>query len=106
MACLHFDGLGTHALGHEAFEIGIDRPVLRGNGIEARLRPPGGLRGLAREQSLLERLLHCIENLRLRFRQVAREIAQERSLVEAPFIPVENLPADAGGVGNVLANAV
>src|SRR5215470_5620287 len=36
MACLHFDALGAHALSHEAFEIGIDRPVLRGNGIEAR----------------------------------------------------------------------
>ena len=56
MACLHFDALGAHALSHEAFEIGIDRPVLRGNGIEARLRPPGRLCGLAREQSLVSEL--------------------------------------------------
>jgi hypothetical protein len=27
MAGLHLDGLGAHALGHEAFEIGIDRAV-------------------------------------------------------------------------------
>ena len=27
MARLHFDGLGAHALGHETFEIWIDRPV-------------------------------------------------------------------------------
>ena len=49
MACLHLDGLGAHPLGHKAFEIGIDRPVFRGNGIETRLRPPGRMRGLARE---------------------------------------------------------
>src|SRR6266446_5113548 len=94
MARLHFDGLGAHSLGHEAFEIGIDRPVFRGNGIETWLRPPGRMRGLAREQSLLERLLDRIENLRLRFRQVAREIAQERGLVETPFIAVEDDPGD------------
>src|SRR5882672_3847520 len=103
---LHFDGLGAHPLGHEAFEIGIDRPVFRGNGIETRLRPPGRLRGLAREQSLLERLLDRIEDLRLRLRQVAREIAQERRLAETSFIAVKDNPADAGGVGNVWANAV
>src|ERR1700726_4537977 len=37
-------------------------------------------------------LLDRIENLRLRFRQVAREIAQERSLAEASFIAVEDNP--------------
>src|ERR1700733_7000425 len=26
---LHFDGFGTHPLGHEAFEIGIDRAIVR-----------------------------------------------------------------------------
>jgi hypothetical protein len=57
MAGLHLDGLGAHALGHETFEIRIDRPVFRGNGIETRLRPPGRMRGLSREESLLERLL-------------------------------------------------
>src|SRR6266478_5767882 len=96
MARLHFDGLGAHALGHEAFEIGIDRPVFRGNGIETRLRPPGRMCGLAREQSLLERLLDRIEDLRLRFRQVAREIVQERGLVETPFIAVEDDPGGGG----------
>jgi hypothetical protein len=44
--------------------------------------------------------------LRLRFRQIAREIAQKCSLAETSFIAVEDNPADAGGVGNVLANAV
>src|SRR5258708_860810 len=29
MAGLHFDGFGAHPLGHEAFEIGIDRSVVR-----------------------------------------------------------------------------
>src|ERR1700691_623005 len=56
MAGLHLDGLGAHALGDEAFEIGIDRPVFRRNRIETRLRPPGCMRCLARKQSLVERL--------------------------------------------------
>src|SRR6476620_4326410 len=77
MAGLHLDGLGAHPLGHEALEIGIDRAVLGRNRIEARFRTPRGLRGLSREESLLERLLNRIEHLRLRFRQVAREITHE-----------------------------
>jgi hypothetical protein len=96
MAGLHLDGLGAHALGHEALEIGIDRSVFRGDGIEARLRPPGRMRGLACEQSFLERLLDRIEDLRLRFRQVAREIAQERGFGETPFIAVEDDPGGGG----------
>jgi len=51
------------------------------------------VRGLAGEQSLIERLLDRIEHLRLRLRQVAREVAQERFLGETSFIAVEN---DAG----------
>src|SRR3984885_15441988 len=54
VARLYFDGLGVHALGHEPFEIGIDRPVLGRDGIETRLRPPRRMRRLAREQRLLE----------------------------------------------------
>ena len=60
--------------------------------IEARLRPPGRMRGLACEQSVLERLLDRVEDLRLRFREVAREIAQERGFGETPFIAVEDDP--------------
>ena len=43
------NGLGAHALGHEAFEVGIDGPIFRRNSIETRLCPPGRLRGLAGE---------------------------------------------------------
>src|ERR1700751_378347 len=53
VARLYFDGLGAHALGHEALEIGINRPVFRGNSIETRLRPPGRVRGLPAEQILV-----------------------------------------------------
>ena len=35
VTCLYFDGLRAHALGHETFEIGIDRPIFRGNRIES-----------------------------------------------------------------------
>ena len=41
----------------------------------------------------MERLLHRVEHLRLRFRQVAGEIAQEGLLGEASFVAVEH---DAG----------
>jgi len=83
IACLHFDGLGTHAPGHEALEIRVDSPVFCGNGVEARLRSPGRLRGFAREQDLLKRLLDRVENPCLRFRQVAREIVQKGGRREA-----------------------
>src|SRR5436190_22052760 len=37
VACFHLDRLRAHALRHEAFEIGIDCTVFRGDGIPARL---------------------------------------------------------------------
>jgi SAM-dependent methyltransferase len=37
MARLHLDGLGAHALGHEALEVRVDRAVLGRNGVIARL---------------------------------------------------------------------
>src|SRR2546430_16887127 len=106
VACLPFDGLGAHPLGHEAFQIGIVRPVVRGNGIETRLRPPGRMRGLVREQSLLERLLDRIENLRLRFGRSPAKSRRNAASLRRPSSPSKTIPADAGGVGNVLANAV
>src|ERR1700688_4842655 len=60
---LDFDRLGAHALGHEAFEIWIDCSVVRRNGIETPLRPPGCMSRFAREQSPMERLLDCIKDL-------------------------------------------
>src|ERR1700722_12942092 len=91
-----------HVLGPSAFEIRIDGPVFRRNGIETRLRPPGGMCGLAGEQSLVERLLDRIEDLRLRFRQVAREITQESLLGKPSFIAVEDNPGGRGGRRNRL----
>src|ERR1700689_3138735 len=52
---------------------------------------------LAREQSLPEWLLDRIEDLCLRFRQVAREITQERSFAETSLIVVEDNPGGRGG---------
>ena len=37
MACLDLDRLRAHPLGRKALQVGIDRPVLCGNGIETRL---------------------------------------------------------------------
>src|ERR1700683_1409459 len=96
MACLHLDGPGAHTLGHETFEVGIDRPVFRRNGIETRLRTPGRVRGLAGQQSLVERFLYRIEDLRFRFRQITGEIAQERGFAKTSLVTVED---DSGGRG-------
>src|SRR5262249_26806458 len=90
MAGLHFDGRCAHALGHEALQVWIDCAVFSRNGIITRLGSPCCVRGLAGEQGLVERLLDSIEHFRLRLRQVAREVAQERFLAETSFIAVEN----------------
>ena len=50
MARLDLDRLRTHSFGHEAFQVGIDRPVLGGHGIEGRLGAPRGIRRLFRRQ--------------------------------------------------------
>src|SRR5580704_15204868 len=89
MAGLHLDGLGAHPLGHEALEVRIDGAVFRGNGVVAGLRSPSRVRGLASEQSLVERLLHGVEHLRLCFRQVAGKVMQESLFGKASFIAVE-----------------
>ena len=56
MAGLHLDGLGAHPLGHEVLKVRIDGAVFGGNGVEAGLGSPRRVRGLAGEQSLVERL--------------------------------------------------
>ena len=87
----HLDRRRAHTLRHEAFEIGVDRAILGRDRVEARLRTPGGVPGLAHEQRPVKWLLHRIENARSAFRQIAREIAQECSLREPPFVAVAPL---------------
>jgi hypothetical protein len=89
MARLHLDDLGAHALSHEAFEIGIDRPVFSRNCIETRLRAPCRMRRLAREQRLLERLLDGVEDLSLGFRSGRPKVAPKRRLAEKSLFAVE-----------------
>src|ERR1700674_2909108 len=94
VACFHLDRSCAHSFGHEALEIRVDRPIFGGDRIETRLRTPRRLRGLAGEQRLIKRLLDSVKYLRLRFRQVAREVTKEGCLGEASFIAVED---DTGG---------
>src|SRR4051794_11321386 len=70
MARIDLDRLRAHPLGHEAFQVGIDRSVLGGHSIEGRLGAPSGVRRLFGRQRFLERLLNRVENARLLRRQV------------------------------------
>src|SRR6476620_543442 len=54
VARLDLDRLRTHSLGHEALQVGIDRPVLGGHGIEGRLGAPCGVGRLFRRQRFLK----------------------------------------------------
>src|SRR5882757_9188140 len=91
--------LRTHSLGHEALQVGIDRPVLGGHGIEGRLGAPGGIRSPFRRQRPIEWLLNRVEHARLLRRQVAREVMQECLLGQLPRSSLKTMPAVAGGVG-------
>jgi len=85
VTCFYLDRFRAHALGHEAFEIGVD---IRSS-VDTAYRPPCRVRGFAGEQGLMERPLNRVERLCLRFRQVAREITQESLLAQASFITIE-----------------
>jgi len=85
VTCFYLDRFRAHALGHEAFEIGVD---IRSS-VDTAYRPPCRVRGFAGEQGLMERPLNRVERLCLRFRQVAREITQESLLAQASFIAIE-----------------
>jgi hypothetical protein len=99
MARLNLDRLRAHPLSHEALQVGIDRPVLGGHGIEARLGAPGGVRRVIRGQRLLERLLNRVEDARFLRWQVAGEVVQECRLGQMSQSSSKTTPAVAGGVG-------
>ena len=103
MTGLDLDRFRAHALGHEALQLGIDRPILRRHGIPAWLRPPCGVDGFACKQFLVERPLDRVKRLCLRFRQVAREISQESLFAETSFIAIEY---DAGRRGRRRSDAL
>src|ERR1700758_5409961 len=90
MARLHLDGLGSHPLRHETFEVRIDGAVLGRDGVVAWLRSPGCVRGLSGEERFLKWLLHRIEHLCFCPRKVAREIAQESLFGKTSLIAVEH----------------
>jgi hypothetical protein len=62
MTGLNLDRLGLHPIGHEALQLGRDRPVFRGDGVPTRLRPPGRLSRLPRKQGVRDASLHGVED--------------------------------------------
>src|ERR1700733_893969 len=96
MARFHLYGSRAHTLGHETLKVRIDGPVFSGDCIEARLRPPGCLCGLAREQGLLERLLDRVQDPRLFLRYIARKVAKESLLAQPTFFTIEEDPRGRG----------
>src|SRR6516162_1645291 len=94
MTRLYLDRFRAHALGHEAFEIGIDGPIFRGHSVPARLRPPCRAGRLVRQQRPFERSLDSTKDSRLFRRHVGGEVAQKCFLTQpSPIVR----PNYAGG---------
>src|SRR5260370_42314420 len=74
MTALHLDGRGTHALGEEAFQVGMDGAILGGNDGPARLRLPCGAVNLLVEQVCVGREVGGPDDLLLLLRKVAGEV--------------------------------
>jgi hypothetical protein len=77
VARIDLDCLRAHPLGHESLQVGIDRPIFGGHGIEGRLGAPRGIRRFFRRQRFLEWLLSGLEDARLVRREVACEVVQK-----------------------------
>ena len=82
MTGLDLDRRGFHSIGHETFQRGRDRPVFRGNGVPARLRPPRRFRRLPRKQGVRDPSLHGVENARRGGVYIASEVPEERFLAQ------------------------
>ena len=74
MAALHLDGRCAHALGEEAFQVGMNGAILGGNDGPARLRLPSGAVNLLVEQVRVGREVGGPDDLLLLLRKVVGEI--------------------------------
>src|SRR3569833_2466420 len=99
MARRYLDGIGAHTLRHEALQVRIDGPILRGDGVEAGLGAPRGVGCFTREQFLPEGLLHRKQLPGARFGNILRKIVEERLLGEPASSPSKTIPELAGGAG-------
>ena len=90
MSGIHLDRLRAHSLGHEAFESGIYRPIVFRDGIEARLRVPGGDGRLAGQQRLVEGLLDGVEDLGFRLWDAVGEVAEEGLFLQSAPVAFED----------------
>ena len=71
MAAFDFNGSGAHALSDKTFQVGMDRAVLGGHDVPARLRLPGDAVDLLREQVRHGNGLRCPDDLLLRLGQIS-----------------------------------
>jgi hypothetical protein len=93
------DRLRADPLGHEAFQVGIDRSVLGGYGIEGRLGAASGIRRPFGGQRLLERLLNRVKDAPLPAAGRLRSRTGKAFSDNWPQSSLKTMPAVAGGVG-------
>src|SRR6516165_10195288 len=101
VTCFYLDRFRAHALGHEAFEIGVD---IRSS-VDTAYRPPCRVRGFAGEQGLMERPLNRVETFAFASGKSPAKSRRKASSLRRPSSPSNTMPAEAGGVGNCLAKA-
>jgi hypothetical protein len=82
MARVKLDRRGVHPGGHEAFEVGIDRPVVLRHRIEGRFDPPSCLCHFPAEQLGGHPSLHGVQHLGPRRVDVLGEVLEKRLLTE------------------------
>ena len=105
MAACSLDRRGAHALGHEAFQIGMDGPILGGNDVPARFGFPCRAFDLLREQVGDRYGLSRPDELLLRLGQIAREIPDAVRLQPDPPIGDLDVGEDVGD-GKLLLQAL
>jgi hypothetical protein len=96
VAARQFNGRGTHTLRYEAFQIGMDGPIILADDIPARLSLPCRAFDLLREQVGHRHGLRCPDEFLLRFRQISCEIPDAVRFQPDPAISDLDVGEDVG----------